>query len=68
MSSYGQVAAKIRAEKEAHPERFCPNRKCLWRIVTAQGPNPCRNHQEQQRRDEPRIAAFERIQAAADSE
>ena len=38
------VAAKVRAEKEAHPERFCAHKECLWRIMTSRGPNPCRNH------------------------
>lgn len=38
------VAAKVRTEKEAHPERFCSNSKCLWRVVTARGLNPCQNH------------------------
>lgn len=35
-------AQATRIEKEQHPERFCP--KCLWRIQTSKGPNPCRNH------------------------
>lgn len=35
-------AQATRLEKEKHPERFCP--KCLWRIVTTKGPNPCRKH------------------------
>jgi hypothetical protein len=38
------VAQKCRIEKEAHPELYCQNPKCLWRIVTSRGPNPCRNH------------------------
>lgn len=28
----GQVAAKVRADKAAHPERYCPNPRCLWRL------------------------------------
>ena len=43
------VAAKVAAEKEAHPERFCPVKRCLWRTVTRQGANPCRNHPREQR-------------------
>lgn len=38
------TAAKVRAEKDAHPERFCASKKCLWRIATPSGPNPCRKH------------------------
>lgn len=34
--------AAARREKEQHAERYCP--KCLWKIVTRTGPNPCRNH------------------------
>lgn len=39
-----RVAAQVRIEKEKHPERFCAHPKCLWRIVTRNGLNPCRNH------------------------
>ena len=38
------TAAKVRIEKDKHPERFCAVRDCLWRIQTAVGPNPCRKH------------------------
>lgn len=38
------VAAAVRREKEAHPERFCAHPRCLWRVVTRAGRNPCRNH------------------------
>jgi len=31
MKSYGQVAASVRQRKEAHPEKYCANPKCLWR-------------------------------------
>ena len=27
----GQVAAKVAKDKEAHPEQYCPHRRCLWR-------------------------------------
>lgn len=36
--NHGQVAAKLRAEKDAHPERFCPSQQCLWRIRGEHGP------------------------------
>lgn len=26
-----KVAAKVAAEKTKHPERFCPEKRCLWR-------------------------------------
>jgi hypothetical protein len=29
--SRGQVAAKVAANKEKHPERYCPAPQCLWR-------------------------------------
>jgi hypothetical protein len=38
------VAQKIRLEKDAHPERFCPDKRCLWRIVTALGTIACPRH------------------------
>lgn len=31
------TAAKVRVEKEAHPERFCYNAKCLWRVIHRDG-------------------------------
>jgi hypothetical protein len=31
MKSRGQIAASVAREKEAHPERFCPVKRCLWR-------------------------------------
>ena len=36
----GQVAAKVRAAKEAHPERYCSVRGCLWRVTRG----PCSKH------------------------
>lgn len=38
------IQAKVAIEKQAHPERFCKHPRCLWRIVTSRGPNPCRKH------------------------
>lgn len=26
----GQVAAKVAANKEKHPEKYCPVKRCLW--------------------------------------
>lgn len=38
-------AAKCREEKEAHPERFCQVRACLWRVLHRDGRvTPCRKH------------------------
>lgn len=43
--THGSVAKKVRLEKEAHPERFCSRRECLWRIISWDGTSrPCRNH------------------------
>lgn len=33
MPSHGQVAAGVRRQKEAHPELFCRDPRCLWRSV-----------------------------------
>lgn len=43
---YSNVAAQIRQRKEAHPEQFCSNSKCLWRIKDGYGKDlePCKNH------------------------
>ena len=26
-----RIAAQVANDKEKHPERFCPHRRCLWR-------------------------------------
>jgi hypothetical protein len=44
MKTYASVAASVRTEKQNHPERFCANPTCLWRIVTRQGASPCQKH------------------------
>lgn len=31
MANHAQVAASVRRNKEAHPERYCPIPNCLWR-------------------------------------
>ena len=28
------TAARVREEKERHPERFCADPRCLWRVET----------------------------------
>jgi hypothetical protein len=37
-------AAAVRGEKAAHPERFCADRACLWRVMTRDGVRPCPKH------------------------
>lgn len=27
------IQAKVALDKEKHPERFCPVKRCLWRVV-----------------------------------
>lgn len=42
-----RIAAKVRLEKEAHPARFCPDKRCLWRIRRADDwkvLSPCPKH------------------------
>jgi len=40
-----QVAAKVRENKEAHPERYCPMKDCLW----AKRSGPCPKHDAAER-------------------
>jgi len=42
--------AKVRADKEAHPERYCIDPQCLWRTVTREGPKPCPKHPVSERK------------------
>ena len=39
-----RIAAKVRLEKEKNPERFCADKRCLWRVQTRTGPRPCPKH------------------------
>ena len=40
-----RIAAKVRLEKETHPERFCADRACLWRVKRRDAPDtPCPKH------------------------
>ena len=34
----GQVAAKVREQKEKHPERYCSARGCLWAVRSGKCP------------------------------
>lgn len=34
----GQVAAKVRENKEKHPERYCSKKGCLWAISSGKCP------------------------------
>jgi hypothetical protein len=36
--SYGQVAAQVRRHKEAHPESYCGNARCLWNLASGSCP------------------------------
>jgi hypothetical protein len=38
------IAAKVREQKERHPERFCTDPRCLWRVETRDGFKPCPKH------------------------
>lgn len=37
--------AELRAEKKNHPERFCPDPQCVYRVDRISGFLPCPNHQ-----------------------
>lgn len=34
----GAVAAKVRENKERHPERYCSAKNCLWRVASGKCP------------------------------
>lgn len=43
------TAARVRLDKEAHPEKYCRVPRCLWRTIVFNGGTapiikPCRNH------------------------
>lgn len=39
------VAASVRAMKDEHPEMFCGDKRCLWRVVHRDGRvTPCPKH------------------------
>ena len=39
-----RIAAKVHLEKDKYPERFCPDKQCLWRVWTRSGAKPCPKH------------------------
>jgi hypothetical protein len=51
--THGQVAKSVREDKAQHPERYCPEPRCLWKTAEV-GPDggyilnadPCRKHPE----------------------
>lgn len=45
------VATAVRRSKERHPEHYCPNPRCLWRVVNGQTGEvkPCPKHMEAKR-------------------
>lgn len=49
-----RIAAKVRLEKERYPERFCADKRCLWRVVhwrgvTVKRITPCPKHMSVER-------------------
>jgi hypothetical protein len=46
MSGHASVAKSVREQKEQHPERFCPERRCLWK--TGDGSRCLRHRGERQ--------------------
>lgn len=46
MASHGSIAKQVRLDKEAHPERYCPEPRCLWRVLGRDGQyiGPCGKH------------------------
>lgn len=38
------VAASVRAMKDANPDYYCHDPRCLWRVVTNRGMKPCPKH------------------------
>lgn len=44
MPSHSQVAARVRRDKAASPDRYCPDPSCLWRVQLREGRAPCPTH------------------------
>jgi hypothetical protein len=44
--THASVAASVRRAKEAHPENYCAEPRCLWRVVNGQTGEirPCPKH------------------------
>lgn len=38
------IAAQVREQKMAHPEMYCAEPRCLFRIRTRHGVTPCPKH------------------------
>lgn len=38
MTSHSSVAKAVRQQKERHPDQFCANPKCLWRVSSGRCP------------------------------
>ena len=40
------VQARVGKDKQEHPERYCPERRCLWRVLDRDGnyKGPCGRH------------------------
>lgn len=44
MIAHNSVAKSVREMKEKYPQDYCADPRCLWRVVTNRGPNPCQKH------------------------
>jgi hypothetical protein len=38
--THSTTAKKVRVDKESHPERYCEDSRCLWRVSSG----PCPKH------------------------
>lgn len=49
MTYSANVAARARAEKEKHPDRYCKGQHCLWRTHRPDGTRRswCRKHERE---------------------
>lgn len=56
MITHGSVAKKVRLNKEAHPELYCPVGRCMWRT----GGGRCPKHVSQARCDA-RVSALDKL-------
>lgn len=44
--SYGALIREGINDKRENPDKYCKHPKCLWRIKTIRGDNPCKRHPE----------------------
>lgn len=49
MTTYRSVAASVAQDKAAHPERYCPENRCLWRT---DGGGYCPRHRDPSKPDD----------------